>query len=827
MLKFSTHTPLFLDKVIINFNENDIRSILIHLVNELNKSNFNQNVNNIYFNCECLFELLHRISLIKHFNLINDFKRFFVEFYNIKNEIKCCIFDIDLDSIKYMKSDSLVIKKALFLIYYVMKFNFKFNMQDACDFKLNDLKYMKNLDFSSVLRNRNEIMDIKENKTQGENESNCFDCSMEKFFEKVYKIIKVFVVNLDKNAVKNENMIYLIMLKFIYNSIKVTSTELRNSLIKLFFKIMSNNLSSLNCSEFSKISQKNNFFLKPFYVAIKIIYLTFALNSHFYYENFFSEDQNKDKLISENNFEYDFFNKLIKAFISISKYLGDDSKEYSNNLLLFFKHRNDKIRKLKKEIYCFNKKLVNLFLDLFFYLTTKNSLNFGSNNLTNNKLYLYQMFLSEDPLPNKEKIINTFEFDNERKTFNFTQLDPKGFNKYFFSEYFIYLSKYKQTHPFKGLISSLLSENLELDSEIIFEKNDSILFFCFSNLMSISKNSNTLSHKEEIEFLVNTYFDYIKFFIYDDYLNCYYLLSEYFLQIFEFLFDYFQNEILDIILYCLSYLSWNNNKRYFKIIESQIDLVHLQKFLKILIKKVKNFQNNRKEFLIKILNIIIHLMRISFFIGKSFSSENFLKILFKIYPLAFNKNFTLLCNKNIEEIIETENIKSIYSVIVEDYDYTQKNFNICKTNYFKYSIHIHYLIALNECIESFDGIMRIDEIYEVVEEQLFSLLNLIKNHREDSCFSIVKDSEKIEFLRLFIKLFTNVFFCPPILFTNVVNYFNYLKTGKFQLENVCFVDFSENLNNNFIKKIKEDDKERIIENFLFIILIYLNDFKGN
>ena len=121
MLKFSTHTPLFLDKVIINFNENDIRSILIHLVNELNKSNFNQNVNNIYFNCECLFELLHRISLIKHFNLINDFKRFFVEFYNIKNEIKCCIFDIDLDSIKYMKSDSLVIKKALFLIYYVMK----------------------------------------------------------------------------------------------------------------------------------------------------------------------------------------------------------------------------------------------------------------------------------------------------------------------------------------------------------------------------------------------------------------------------------------------------------------------------------------------------------------------------------------------------------------------------------------------------------------------------------------------------------------------------------------------------------------------------------
>jgi len=694
-------------------------------------------------------------------------------------------------------------------------------MQDACDFKIYDLHSMKNIDFFSLLKNRKEILSVK----NCLGELSCFECNIEEFFEKVNKILKVFVENLHKNSGENENIIYLIMLKFIYSVYKIATPEMRKSLTKLYLKLMSNNLSAFNCKEIDKINQKNYYFLKPFYVSLKIIYLIFAINSEYYYDNYYNEDLAKGKNDFKQDIEFFILTKLFKSFVTIIKYLGDDSNSYRNNMLLIFCHKADpKAQELYKEIFEFNKKLVSLLLDLFTSLTTKNNLNYGINILTFNKESTYQEVFSENYSENLNIIKDIFEYNCNQDAFPFSNYDPKGYKDYFFSEQFIYISKYKVTKAFDKLISSLYKRNLDNDPHKVFDKNDSILFYCISSLMNISKVIDSDKYHNEVKQLVNTFFEYINFFAYDDYFNCYYLLGDYFLYFYEYLFDYFPNEILDLILFCMSFLQSNNDKRLFRVIENQINLSHLLKFVKNMIKKLKKFKLNRKENMIKLLNIIVYLIRLSFFIGKSFSSQKFIKLLFKIHSIVFTNNFALFANKNIEDLLETENLEAIYSLVVSDFDYNYRNYSFCKTQYFKYSIHVHYLKALNECLENFDGIMKIQGIYTQLESQIITLLSVIKNENE-SFFSLYNESEKNEFLRQFLKLFTNVFLCPPALLNNLSNYFDYEKSGNFSLENLCFINLYENVNYFFVKKIGENDKDNLLENFIIILHLYITEYK--
>jgi hypothetical protein len=236
-------------------------------------------------------------------------------------------------------------------------------------------------------------------------------------------------------------------------------------------------------------------------------------------------------------------------------------------------------------------------------------------------------------------------------------------------------------------------------------------------------------------------------------------------------------------------------------------------------------KHNNKEYLIKALNIIIYLMRVSFYIGKSFSSHKFIKIIFKVYSQVFSKNNSFLVNKNIDQLIETDSIEQIYSLIVSDNDCFHKNVFYSSSRYFNYSIYIHYLKALNECIENFDGIMNLKGVYDTLESQLLQMLKLVRNEN-DSCLLLYSNEEKSEFLRQYIKLFTIVFITPPVILNNMASHFNYMKSGKFFLENLSNINLFENLNYFFVKKISECDKENTVENFLILVNNYLLDFKG-
>ena len=272
---------------------------------------------------------------------------------------------------------------------------------------------------------------------------------------------------------------------------------------------MSNNLSCFNCLEIGKITQKNYFFLKPYYISIKIIYLKFALCSEYFYENFYIEDKNKN--IDRENFDFIIFPKLVKSFVSIIKYLGEDSNSFSKNLLLFFNQKIiTKNKTLMKEIFVFNKKLVRLLVDLFFFLTSRNSLNFGRILLTNNRKTVYLDRFSEFNLKGKEDNLRTlFDFNSAENCFNFENYDPKSFKSFFFSEHFIYISKYKISTPFDDMIKKIFNRNIDFDAEKVFDKNDSLLFFCFSELMSLTKQFDSPDDHTSVKFLVNAFFNYI------------------------------------------------------------------------------------------------------------------------------------------------------------------------------------------------------------------------------------------------------------------------------------------------------------------------------
>ena len=135
--------------------------------------------------------------------------------------------------------------------------------------------------------------------------------------------------------------------------------------------------------------------------------------------------------------------------------------------------------------------------------------------------------------------------------------------------------------------------------------------------------------------------------------------------------------------------------------------------------------------------------------------------------------------------------------------------------------------AMNECLENFDGILRITGTYSLLEKQVIVISNILKNE-EKSFFVLFSKNEKNEFYRQYIKLFIQVFLCPPVMISNLANYFNYISSGKFYLENFCFMNLYENINGYFVTKITVPDQysENIIENFFMIIIIFIDDFKG-
>lgn len=473
--------PIFLIKLIYIhdmqiINTNEFCNILNHLQE---KKDYLQTSDtlcfSIYFNTK-LFDLLEKINIIKHRDIIPFLKDFLEKTYQFKQLLQNLVIKANLDSLKLTKIEAIYAKKILIVLYYYLKLELKFKLIEIPDFKLSDLLFIKNFSLKSFIKQRYEYFSLRNKENHF-----CNDLIKCEFFSNVNYLIRIILSNLSNIANEDSFLIYLIIFKFFYFVLKLeTSKHVVKSIFKTYLYIMEEK--NLSCFNF----KNNEEHIKIYHYALKVVYLFFALNSKTYYEVFYDpnkvinaalnninnsnvngmnnhgEYNNKD--ILRDHSEYSNFNGIMKSLVKIMYYLGRDSDNYLKNYLLLF-YREDNINIINK---INNKKI-------FLNNSKQHEILIPPSNLVNN---VYNQNNSINPVINLNNIEEILE-----KYIN-------GNNADYLETVVIYRINIKITENLKHLLYFLTFENSLLfsDSEIYDLRKDIISKINFNDHIFSKQN---------------------------------------------------------------------------------------------------------------------------------------------------------------------------------------------------------------------------------------------------------------------------------------------------------------------------------------------------
>lgn len=656
--------PLFLLEILDleKSGKNIFIAVLHHLIKKL-KDYEEEDIKakSLYFNYKGLFVLFQRIKLSEHNYLIESFNQFLDKMYNIKIELQRSIFILNLESLKVAKTESVYIKKSMLLIYYFLKFDIKLKMMDVIDFQLPDVNSFKNLNLESILKLRQEIFETK-------NKEGIFLTKIENndILNRINRMIKLFLLSMDLNASEDEYMIFLIIMKYSYFFLKFLNKENSDNLIKIILRIINEyNLSCFNAFH-------SQYYLKLFSNALKVLFLYISINSYDYYE-YFHNDIEDENIRNTNSFIV--FQKVIRGLVKIIYYVGGDNQNnfLVNNLLVFYHDKFQKfssedlaIEDLKKKsdfsnlknLYNTNYKFTRLLLEFIRLLSVKNSFYSGNIEITNNK----GTFINHLNL--KKNIFDDENLNNFKNIFSFTgnlnmeDYDNKRLNNFFNYKYFYFVSTIKV----KGIFGTVLVvDNIYMPDEKNLDmknipKYDNLIHFSFLALLHLSQSHyRNLELQKDFEYFKSTIFKYIRFFVYDDYFNCFFLTNNSFCKFYTSLFQFYPNEVLDLIYYILSYLHNSDTKEIFRKYNKYVRLSQVNKLLEYILKYILNQRNNSNQSIFKSKDMLCKILKCHLFLAKTFNyySKTFclkfqLENLLKFKDLIF---YNLKNNFSTEDIL--------------------------------------------------------------------------------------------------------------------------------------------------------------------------------